>query len=242
MDFLARYWSQAELVTNGIILLHLLGALAVGILLGYERSYHGRAAGMRTYGLVCLASAVLTVINAYPSMWYGGAGTPGVAVGDPTRVIQGIVTGIGFLGAGVIMREGLSIRGLSTAASIWTTAAIGITIGLGFYGAAIAAAMLSILVMSAFRRLETALPHQTVMHLTLVFEREKAPPAEAIRAKAKEHGYDIVDWGFHLTNGTGHFEYQLVLQAAGSPDPMQLVNQLASAGTVVEFRLSPSRI
>ncbi len=241
---LAAYWSRAELIANGIVLLHLMGALALGILMGYERSYHGRAAGMRTYGLVCLASAALTVVTGFPSLWYGGAGAAGglAASGDPTRVIQGIVTGIGFLGAGVIMREGFSIRGLSTAASIWTAAAVGVIIGVGFYAAAIAAALLTIVAMSSFRRLETALPHQTVMHLTLVFLRDKAPVAEAIRAKAREHGYDIIDWAFHLKNGSGHFEYQLVLQANGSPDPMELINQLASADAVVEFRLSPSRI
>jgi len=243
MDVLLAYWSPAELTTNGLILLHLVGALAVGILLGYERSYHGRAAGMRTYGLVCLASTALTVVNAYPGMWYGGMVPHGAATaGDPTRVIQGIVTGIGFLGAGVIMREGLSIRGLSTAASIWSTAAIGVVIGLGFYLVAIGAALLSVFIMSMFRQLETALPHQTVMHLTLVFTRDKAPPAEELRARAKEHGFEVVDWAFHLKNGSGQFEYQLVLQAKGTPDPMVLVNALASADAVVEFRLSPSRI
>ncbi|AWK87561.1 MgtC/SapB family protein [Azospirillum thermophilum] len=243
MDILSSYWSRAELITNGLILLHLLGALGVGVLLGYERSYHGRAAGMRTYALVCVASTVLTVVNAYPSMWYGGMGHPPVpGSGDPTRVIQGIVTGIGFLGAGVIMREGLSIRGLSTAASIWATAAIGVTIGLGFYMVAIAAAILFVAIMSLFRSLEQALPHQTVMHLTLVFTREKAPPADRIRAKAKENGFEVVDWGFHLRNGSGQFEYQLVLQAMGSPDPMMLITALSEADSIVEFRLSPSRI
>ncbi len=240
MDILSAYWAQAELVANGIVLLHLVGALGLGILMGYERSYHGRAAGMRTYGLVCLASAALTVVVGYPTLWYGGTGV--AAMGDPTRVIQGIVTGIGFLGAGVIMREGFSIRGLSTAASIWTAAAVGVTLGLGFYGAAVGAAVLTILVMSGFRRLESALPHQTVMHLTIVFLREKAPSAEAIRAKAREHGYDITDWAFHLQTDGGRFEYQITLQANGSPDPMQLINQLAVADAVVEFRLSPSRI
>lgn len=244
MDVLLAYWSPAELVTNGLIVLHLVGALAVGILLGYERSYHGRAAGMRTYGLVCLASTVLTVVNAYPGMWYGGLGVQGTAggAGDPTRVIQGIVTGIGFLGAGVIMREGLSIRGLSTAASIWSTAAIGVTIGLGFYLVAITAAALSILVMGMFRRLETALPHHTVMHLTLVFTRDRAPPAEELRAKAKAQGFEVVDWAFHLKNGSGHFEYQLVLRSMGVRDPMALVTALADLDAVVEFSLSPSRI
>lgn len=243
MELLRSYWSSAELVTNGLILLHLLGALAVGLLLGYERSYHGRAAGMRTYGLVCLASAALTVVNAYPSMWYGGIGTQGAALaGDPTRVIQGIVTGIGFLGAGVIMREGLSIRGLSTAASIWATSAIGIIIGLGFYAAAVAGAVLSILVMSLLRPIERLLPHQSVVHLMLVFPRDKAPPPEALRAQAKAHGFEVIDWAFHLASGSGQFECQLVLQGKGDPDPMALVGALASTDAVVEFRLSPSRI
>lgn len=242
MDTLLAYWSRAELVTNGLILLHLAGALALGVLLGYERAYHGRAAGMRTYGLVCLASTALTVVNAYPGMWYGGLGPVPAGTGDPTRVIQGIVTGIGFLGAGVIMREGLSIRGLSTAASIWFTAAIGVMIGLGFYLVAIGAALLGVVIMSAFRRLETALPHRTVMHATLVFLRDKAPTADELRAKAGEHGFEVIDWAFHLKNGSGHFEYQLVLQGAGAPDPATLVAALAGAEAVVEFRLSPSRI
>ncbi|BAI70909.1 mgtC/SapB transporter [Azospirillum sp. B510] len=247
MDVLRAYWSPAELVTNGLILLHLLGALAVGMLLGYERSYHGRAAGMRTYGLVCLASTALTVVNAYPAMWFGGIATQGglhgaVAAGDPTRVIQGIVTGIGFLGAGVIMREGLSIRGLSTAASIWATSAIGVTIGLGFYAVAIAAALLSILVMSLLRPIERLLPHRSVIHLTLVFPRDKAPPPEELRVQAKAHGFEVVDWSFHLANGSGQFECQLVLQGKGDVDPMALVGDLASTDAVVEFKLSPSRI
>ncbi len=244
MQNLSAYWSHAALIANGIIFLHLAGAVALGILMGYERSFHGRAAGMRTYAMVCLASTALTVVNAYPGLWYGGLGGGGGTGGggDPTRVVQGIVTGIGFLGAGVIMREGFSIRGLSTAASIWTAAAVGVIVGLGFYAAAIGAAALVILVMSGFRRLEAALPHHTVVQVMLVFERDRAPPADEIRAKAREEGYDIVSWAFHLRNGSGHLEYQLTLQASGAMDPMVLVDRLAGASRLVEFRLSPSRI
>src|SRR6476620_1178425 len=95
---LAHYWSGDFLAANGFIALNLLGALALGMLVGYERSYRGRAAGMRTYGLVCMASAALTVIVGYSRLWYGGAA--GVSTVDPTRVVQGVVTGIGFLCAG----------------------------------------------------------------------------------------------------------------------------------------------
>src|SRR5689334_1771167 len=97
MEQLTAYWSKAELATNGILLLHLIGAAAVGLLLGYERTCHGRAAGMRTYALVCVASTLLTAINGFPGNWYGGLATP-PSVSDPTRVIQGLMTGIGFLG------------------------------------------------------------------------------------------------------------------------------------------------
>jgi len=138
------------------------------LLLGYERSYHGRAAGMRTYALVCVASALLTAINGFPAHWYGGlVATPAAA--DPTRAIQGIMTGIGFLGAGVIIKDGFTIRGISTAASIWMTAAIGVIIGIGFYGAAISATVLALTAMTALGKVEKLLPHQTTLHLSLVY-------------------------------------------------------------------------
>jgi putative Mg2+ transporter-C (MgtC) family protein len=240
MDILSAYWSKSELIANGIILLHLLGSLAVGLALGYERSYHGRAAGMRTYALVCLGSTLLTVISGYPALWFGGMSeTPAVA--DPTRVMQGIVTGIGFLGAGVIMKEGFTIRGLSTAASIWMTSAIGVVIGIGFYGAALSGAVIAVAVMSGLRRLESALPHQSMLHLSLTYPRESAPGAEDIRRMMRAHGFEVTDWTFHLADGGKVFEYQIVLQAPAPRNHSDLVDQLSKGGEVLEFRLSPSR-
>src|SRR5205814_3702900 len=109
------------------LLLRPLAALLAGALVGLERSYRGRAAGLRTYALVCLGSALLMVLSEQLTR-----GTTGGA-GDSTRVIQGIVTGIGFLGAGVIIKEGFSVRGLTTAASIWVISAVGVVIGAGYY-------------------------------------------------------------------------------------------------------------
>ena len=92
------------------ITLRLLIALACGGLVGLERSYHARPAGFRTHTLVCLASAVLMLVTVYEGQWFDYRGMGRVAI-DPTRMAQGIMTGIGFLGAGVIMKEGLSVRG-----------------------------------------------------------------------------------------------------------------------------------
>jgi putative Mg2+ transporter-C (MgtC) family protein len=100
-----------------------------------------------------MASTALTVFAGYPALWYGGhSGLP--INPDPTRVVQGIVTGIGFLGAGVIMKEGLNIRGLTTAASIWAASAIGVLVGVGFYMAAISLTLLSAICMVWIAKLE----------------------------------------------------------------------------------------
>ncbi|MBY0578808.1 MAG: MgtC/SapB family protein [Burkholderiales bacterium] len=239
MELLQSYWSIDEIKTNGIILLHLMGALAVGLSLGYERTYHGRAAGMRTYALVCVSTTALTVLNAYPSMWYGGHSMVALAA-DPTRVIQGIMTGIGFLGAGVIMKEGFTIRGLSTAASIWMTAAIGVLIGVGFYAAAMFATLLSILIMSGFRWLEDLLPHQRIAHLSISYHRGNVPAEESIRNLAKLYDFHIVDWAYQM-NPDGEFEYQLVLQAEKNYQINELAKALADSAEVMSFRVSPTR-
>jgi putative Mg2+ transporter-C (MgtC) family protein len=240
MNLLTAYWSWAALITNGILMLHLLGATAVGLLLGYERTYHGRAAGMRTYTLVCVASTMLTVINGYPGQWYGGLSvTPAAA--DPTRVIQGIMTGIGFLGAGVIIKEGFTIRGLSTAASIWMTAAIGIVIGVGFYGAAISATLLTMVAMTGLGGLEKVLPHQTTLHLSLVYPHNRVPTSDEIRARMAVHGFEVIDWSFNYCESKERFQYDLVLQAMGACQSHSLAGELSGAHEVVEFRLSPSR-
>jgi putative Mg2+ transporter-C (MgtC) family protein len=134
----------------GPILGHLFSAALAGGCIGLERSFHGRPAGFRTHTLVCVASSLLMLVTLYQWKWLPGIPLETVRT-DPTRMAQGIMTGIGFLGAGVIFKEGLSVRGLTTAASIWTTAAIGILTGVGFYLAAAAGTLLVLGTLSAFR-------------------------------------------------------------------------------------------
>jgi putative Mg2+ transporter-C (MgtC) family protein len=190
LDYLSTYWSSALIATNILILFNLLGALLLGLLIGYERSYHGRAAGMRTYGLVCLASAALTVIVGYPELWYGGHGQV-PSNPDVTRVIQGIVTGIGFLGAGVIIKEGFTISGLTTAASIWVASAVGILVGVGFYMAAILLSVMSSLVMMWVTKLEKWLPSRHAIAVTLTFNPGFAPSEEQLDRAMMKFGFEI---------------------------------------------------
>jgi putative Mg2+ transporter-C (MgtC) family protein len=99
-----------------VVLMRIAVALVVGGLIGFERTFHGRPAGFRTHSLVCLASALLMLVTVYQSDWMTAVPLDAIRT-DPTRMAQGIMTGIGFLGAGVIFKEGLTVRGLTTAAS-----------------------------------------------------------------------------------------------------------------------------
>src|SRR5690349_18819165 len=140
-----------------IIAIRLLASVLVGGLIGFERTFHGRPAGFRTHTLVCLASALLMLVTVYQDLWMTHLPMDAIRT-DPTRMAQGIMTGIGFLGAGVIFKEGLTVRGLTTAASIWVTAAIGILVGIGFHFAAAAGTIATLLILSAFRAVERLLP------------------------------------------------------------------------------------
>ncbi|MGO4381119.1 MgtC/SapB family protein [Pseudoduganella sp. RAF53_2] len=212
IEFLSAYWSSSELATNGLILLNLLGALALGLLVGYERSYHGRAAGMRTYGLVCMASATLTVICGYPTQWFGGHMTELVGT-DPTRVIQGIVTGIGFLGAGVIMREGFNISGLTTAASIWASSVIGIMVGVGFYLGAMGLAALSAAAMIFLTRLEAWLPSRHAIAISMRFKVGYEPQEQALHEMALARGYQIAGGSLTISMVDGKQDWKFVALA-----------------------------
>jgi len=118
--------------------LRLAVAAALGGAIGFERELRDREAGFRTHMLVCVGSALFTIVSAYGFREFLTAGDQ-VIRADPTRIAAQIVTGIGFLGAGAIIRQGLSVRGLTTAATLWVAAAIGIAAGAGYYSGAVAA-------------------------------------------------------------------------------------------------------
>lgn len=220
------------------ILVHLLVALAAGGVIGLERSYHGRPAGFRTHTLVCLASSLLMLVTIYQGEWFG-APSETVRI-DPTRMAQGVMTGIGFLGAGVIMREALSVRGLTTAASIWTTAAIGILAGVGLYVPVAIATALTLGTLSFFRWVEARMPTLLYAQHHLRFDRRGVMPEPELRALIAAHGFSIANLSYRLTADGRHFEYRMVIRTRDRHNAERLAETLTGLDTVVEFRIAPT--
>lgn len=246
-DALSAYWSADEVATNIVIFMNLVGALLLGFIVGYERSYHGRAAGMRTYGLVCVAACAATVVAGFPLFWYGGAmqhaGTP-LTPPDPTRVIQGIVTGVGFLGAGVIMKEGLNISGLTTAASIWSSSVIGILVGVGFYAAAILLTLLSAGCMLWVSKLEYWLPSRHAITVTLSFAESFTPNETTVAEGLMMRGYEVAPGSFSIASKGGRQEWRFVAVALGRDRGERLSTMAGDLGGiegVESFQLAHAR-
>ena len=125
------------------IVIRLAVAAVLGGVLGYEREQAGKAAGMRTYMLVALGAALFVLVPQQA----------GVTAADMTRVLQGLAAGVGFLGAGTILKKGEEVEGLTTAAGIWLTAAIGIAAGLGREASAVLSTVLALIILAALPRI-----------------------------------------------------------------------------------------
>ncbi len=221
------------------ITIRLLVALVIGGLIGLERTLHGRPAGFRTHALVCLASALLMFVTVYELNWITQMPLDTIR-SDPARMAQGIMTGIGFLGAGVIFKEGLSVRGLTTAASIWTTAAIGILIGIGFYFPAVVGAIIVLVVLALFRFIESKLPSEYYAHHLLRFERASVMNENDVRALIGTYGFSVANLSSRLTDDGKFFEFRMTIRSRDSRATEKLAQHLRGLPEVIEFRITPA--
>jgi putative Mg2+ transporter-C (MgtC) family protein len=221
-----------------VVLVRIAAALLAGALIGLERTFHGRPAGFRTHSLVCLASALLMLVTVYQSDWMTAVPLDAIRT-DPTRMAQGIMTGIGFLGAGVIFKEGLTVRGLTTAASIWVTAAIGILLGIGFYLPAAIGTLATLVVLGAFRLIEMRLPSEFYANHALKFDRKSVMAEQELEKLVGEHGFTIANMSYRLTDNGDMFEYRMVIRTRDRKNCERLSLHLCALPQVIEFRITP---
>ncbi len=230
----------ADLVatTRPDVLLHLAGALVAGAAIGLERSFHGRPAGFRTHTLVCLAASLLMLLTVYQPEWFPGG--PDLVRIDPTRMAQGIMTGIGFLGAGVIFKEGFTVRGLTTAASIWITSAIGVLMGSGLYYPAVAGTVATVGVLAAFRWIENRVPSHRFAHHRVRFDRENVMPEQSLLELLDRHGFSVSGVAYRLSDDGRHFEYQMTIRTTHERNFGRLAQSLSALPPVREFHIVPA--
>ena len=151
MSFAAAAHVALPDLSFGHLLLRIVLAGLLGGLIGVEREFADQPAGFRTHILVSFGAALFTLAGAYGVEAF--VGVKGVSF-DPTRIAAQVVTGIGFLGAGAILRQGISVRGLTTAASLWVTASVGVAAGLGYYAGAITVGVATVAVLYALKQIE----------------------------------------------------------------------------------------
>jgi len=189
-------------------------AAVLGAAIGVEREHRGRAAGFRTLLLVSLGSALAMLVSVHFGNVYGAGRSEGIRV-DPARLAYGVMAGIGFLGAGVILRHGTGIRGLTTAASLWCTAAIGLACGFGMFTIALLATGLVVVTLLGLFHLDRLIPSQSVKFLSLTLPLEGACGAKRFGDWIHARGARVIDVQVerNLSAGTETLTYEISLPA-----------------------------
>jgi len=221
------------------ILIRLLTAVSAGALIGLERSHHGRPAGLRTHTLVCTASSLLMLLTVYQWELLENVPMDTIRV-DPTRMAQGIMTGIGFLGAGVIMREQFTIRGLTTAASIWITAAIGILAGMGFYSATWVSALITLIVLSLFGWIEKRLPSKRFAKLMIRFNSREVMSHADLNELIAKYGISGTTPSYRLEDDGRFLEYGMTISTTNPHNFQLLAESLNQMEKTYEFSIIPT--
>ena len=222
----ASFWSQL----SGT-LLPLVTAVICGGVIGLERERSNRPAGLRTHVLVCVGSALVMQVSL--TMWamtdYGLRGN-----GDPGRIAAQVVSGIGFLGAGTIMREGPTIRGLTTAASLWVVGGIGLAVGAKLYMESIVAVVLVVLTLKTLSEVERRWISKGVFHNLTVHVMDSPGRLGALATVCGESGANIKSVSMRPGTVSGTVEISFHLKMTGrTTDTAGLVGDLMSTEGVV---------
>ena len=219
--------------------LPILSAVVAGGVIGFEREWRGRAAGFRTHILVSLASALLMLAAMSQADWAFRALPDENIVTDPTRMAHGVLTGIGFLCAGVIFRTGFSIHGLTTAASLWITSALGLLFGAGLYALGAAGTVVTGLILIGLRLISKRLPARTIVDAEVCWERRELSPEPAVEAALKAIDADVRHDRFELIEGGRAVRRTWRLKAATETELKRLAEQLCATPGVTAYRLDP---
>ena len=199
-----------------LVFLSLILAVLFSGIIGFEREYHGHSAGLRTHILVAVGSALVMVISIYG---FGGVNTDGTltVARDPARLAAQVVSGIGFLGAGAIIKTGTDIKGLTTATTLWLVMAIGLACGAGRFTFAFLCTMISLITLISLRKIEN-IANRKRPKIILVIEQDK-PVLRHVLLLANEYHVDVKDIQSQVITYKGEQALRIVIsfQEISSP-------------------------
>ncbi len=230
-----EYQFMAGIDYQTTMLLKLLLAAFLGALVGLEREVHGRPAGFRTHLLVTVGACLMAVVSEHYFVKYGAYDNNSALRLDPSRVAAQIVTGIGFLGAGVILKDGQTVRGLTTAACLWVAAGIGLAVGVGLYLPALVVTLLSLLSLMVLKRFERYFRKDRYRTL-IVNAAEGSLSREALLAILKEHRIRMVDFAMDRDCVSGEVRFDLVVVQPENVPGLELANTIAELDQVKRVR------
>lgn len=214
----------------------ILGAVIAGGLIGFEREYRGRPAGFRTHILVALTAALLMLSAVHQMRWMMDTPMDVVRI-DPVRMAHGILTGVGFLCGGVIFREGFSVHGLTTAASLWITSALGTLYGVGFYGLAVGGTVAAVAVLAGLRWLDFHMPRVAHVDIAISYPRASAPAEHDLRRILGEH--NLTPWVIRQQLVEDTVTFSSTVRGRAPAAAQALGARLMADPTVLAFDISP---
>lgn len=207
------------MISDADTAVRLILSILLGGLVGYERQASNKAAGLRTHVLVCMGSCLIMILsmNVYRTV-------EGLTNADPARLAAQVISGIGFLGAGTIMKEGPLVTGLTTAASIWVVSAIGLAVGFGYYVGAILATVLAFATLTVLYHLEQHLKARSKVTfvVTMINDRSKI---EELCQILRMMSADLNDIEVEETHGGQELRVTLNISMRGGKDQMALVRK-----------------
>jgi len=218
------------------LLIRLLLASLLGGMIGLEREIHGRPAGFRTHLMVALGAALYMGISLNFYQVYGGLSDQLAVRVDPGRVAAQIVVGIGFLGAGAIIREQASVRGLTTAACLWVAAAIGTACGAGMLLIAVVVTGIALISLLVLKRIEEGLKRDTYQQVTVLSSGNKGQFEQIVKV-VSDCGSGLMETGFERDVEAGTITLEFRVRVSGRSGSCKLVDALSAVDGVKRVSL-----
>lgn len=209
------------MINEWTILSRLILAAILSGAIGFEREFHGRAAGFRTHILLCVGSTLIMLTSMHMfDLYYGKV------VVDPGRIAAGVITGIGFLGAGTIMHSRASIKGLTTAASLWVVAGIGLAVGSGLFFGSIVATAITIITLMIFARFEQVMIRKNWYRTIIIEANEGIDQLKSIRTVLEEWNVEITDFQVDRVQGGERMLLKLGLKLHSTKHSNELIEDV----------------